>query len=303
VGYVLDFRLPARIKGRSPPHVQKIKAKSSSYESITIQISKNLYYAIAVNQGIAKITMEEHDRKRRRDELQSQLQQHLDSQQEEAEYDQQLQDEMHAMATIAYSMTVDDDTSEEEDDKPKWGGSRPGKAPNKNRDFKAAHANLKKHYFNGVDSVYDETDFERRFRMPRSVFMRLHDQLTGMDPFVDKADALDKSGVAPLVRMVAALRMLAYGTAADGLDENLQISETVTLDAMKAFCKLVVQEFGPDYLNRCPTKEEKEHAIKLMESRGFPGCFSSWDCKHFNWAKCTIHLLGRRQPSYQAQAL
>jgi hypothetical protein len=79
-------------------------------------------YAIAVNQGIAKITMEEHDRKRRRDELQSQLQQHLDSQQEEAEYDQQLQDEMHAMATIAYSMTVDDDTSEEEDDKPKWGG-------------------------------------------------------------------------------------------------------------------------------------------------------------------------------------
>jgi hypothetical protein len=50
-----------------------------------------------------------------------------------------------------------------------WGGSQPGKAPNKQRDFEAAYQKLKRQYFNGTDSVYDEGDFARRFRMPRQI--------------------------------------------------------------------------------------------------------------------------------------
>jgi hypothetical protein len=65
---------------------------------------------------------------------------------------------------------------------PTWGGSLPGKAANKKRDFVGAYETLKKQYFSGVASVYNETDFERRFRVPRTVFMKLHDKLMGMEP-------------------------------------------------------------------------------------------------------------------------
>ena len=44
--------------------------------------------------------------------------------------------------------------------------------------------------------------------------------------------------------------MIKYGDCADRLDEHLQISQTVYNESMKAFCKVVVNEFRNEYLNR-----------------------------------------------------
>ena len=30
-----------------------------------------------------------------------------------------------------------------------------------------------------------------------------------------------------------------------------------------------------------------------MKKRGFPGCFGSWDCKHFLWRNCPTRLAGQ----------
>jgi hypothetical protein len=67
----------------------------------------------------------------------------------------------------------EDSVSSEEEESPVWGGSRPGKASNKSRDFEGAHEQLVKHDFRDGDSLHNETDFSRRFGMPRSVFMKL----------------------------------------------------------------------------------------------------------------------------------
>lgn len=45
---------------------------------------------------------------------------------------------------------------------------RLAKAANKERDFKAANEQVMKDYFSGPDSIYNERDFERRFRVPRT---------------------------------------------------------------------------------------------------------------------------------------
>jgi hypothetical protein len=58
------------------------------------------------------------------------------------------------------------------DEEMTWGGSRKGKQPNKNRNFTQAYQKVVEDYFNGRESVYDEKDFERRFRMPRTVFFQ-----------------------------------------------------------------------------------------------------------------------------------
>jgi hypothetical protein len=65
-------------------------------------------------------------------------------------------------------------------------------------------------YFSGPASKYDENDFERRFRMPRSVFNKIQENIIGKGLFVDrKMNFSGQKGVHPLVRLTACLRRLA----------------------------------------------------------------------------------------------
>jgi hypothetical protein len=83
-----------------------------------------------------------------------------------------------------------------------WGGSRPGRAPNKDRNFARADKLLREYYFSGEASLYDEIDFERRFRMPRSVFRRVHDNVIGRGLFILHTQG-NKAGITPLCRLTA----------------------------------------------------------------------------------------------------
>jgi len=54
-----------------------------------------------------------------------------------------------------------------------------GRAPNRKRDFNLGLRNILRDYW-GVDGeppVFDEADFESRFRMPRAVFMRVNNDI------------------------------------------------------------------------------------------------------------------------------
>ena len=187
------------------------------------------------------------------------------------------------------------ESSSDEEESRKRGGSAPGKAPNKGRDFHGAYMTVIKHYFSGRESLYSEADFERRFRLPRSVFNRIHDALMGTNPFVHKEDATKKKGIYPLVKLVACFRYLAYGDAFDREDEHLQIGESTLSVYTKQFAKLLKENFGAQYLNRSPTATERKNISTAMGGKGFPGCLASWDCKHFNWKNCPTRLAGQYQ--------
>jgi hypothetical protein len=179
----------------------------------------------------------------------------------------------------------------------KWGeGSRIGKAPNKPRDFKGAYERLVKNYFSGTASKYNELDFERRFRMPRSVFYAIYSKIYGKFPFVEsKINFSSSKGIHPLVRLTACIRRLAYGDSADRDDENLEMAESTINDSLKKFTKLMKNEFGAQYLNRCPSATEIERSTTINAGRGFPGMFASWDCKHFSWKNCPVALAGQHK--------
>ena len=184
-----------------------------------------------------------------------------------------------------------DSSSEDEEEEKVWGGSRPGRAKNKNRDFLGAHQRFMTNYFSGNDSKYNEEDFEKRFRLPREVFLRIYEQVSGEDPFVQKQDMFGNPGISPIVRLVACLRKLAYGGPSDRDDENLEISKASIDKSYKIFCKIVKQKFSSQYLNRRPNPIELHRLQRINRGRGFPGLFASWDCKHFPWKLCL--LLGR----------
>lgn len=58
-------------------------------------------------------------------------------------------------------------------------GSLPGRRPNKDRNFSNGVHSILRDYF-GVDGhppVYDDQDFERRFRVPRAIFRRVYEDI------------------------------------------------------------------------------------------------------------------------------
>ncbi|DBA03196.1 TPA: hypothetical protein N0F65_003916 [Lagenidium giganteum] len=72
---------------------------------------------------------------------------------------------------------------------PRRGGSRPGKRANIDRSHAEGHARLFADYF-AYDAVYTTATFQRRFRMPRDVFVRIHDAVVACDGyFVQRPDA------------------------------------------------------------------------------------------------------------------
>jgi hypothetical protein len=121
------------------------------------------------------------------------------------------------------------------------GGSRVGRRPNIERGFDEAVNRLNDDYFEPIPK-YNDRLFARRFRMPRAVFDRIYTTISTRPEFVHKIDALGKKGIHPLQRVLAALRLLAYGTAADAVDEFVRISESSALDSLRSIASATCLE-------------------------------------------------------------
>lgn len=92
-------------------------------------------------------------------------------------------------------------------------------------------------------------------------------------------DGLQKIWIRPLQRITAALCMLAYGLAADALDEYLQFPEDSVLLSTKSFCEQITNCFGSEYLRK-PMESDRSRIMKMKAASGFPGCIGSIDCQH-----------------------
>jgi hypothetical protein len=60
-----------------------------------------------------------------------------------------------------------------------------------------------------------------------------------------------KKGIHPLVHLTACICRLENGDGADRDNENLNIAESTINMSLKQFNKLMIEEFGAQYLNRC----------------------------------------------------
>ncbi|CAM8921667.1 unnamed protein product [Rhodiola kirilowii] len=118
------------------------------------------------------------------------------------------------------------------------------------------------------------------------VFNRIMTALCTQDSYWhQKADATGLLGLLPQQKMTAALRMLAYGAAADQCAKICRMGESTTLECMKIFCQQVEGLFGKEYL-RAPTPADLRRLLARGEQRGFPGMIGSIDCMHWEWKNC-----------------
>uniref|UniRef100_A0A0D3ASC5 Myb-like domain-containing protein n=1 Tax=Brassica oleracea var. oleracea TaxID=109376 RepID=A0A0D3ASC5_BRAOL len=154
---------------------------------------------------------------------------------------------------------------------------------------------LKKKLINelGETPTYPENYFRRRFRMNKSFFMHIVDRLSNeVDFFRQKRDGLGRLGLSALQKCTAAIRVLAYGTAADAVDEYLRLGETTTRSCVENFMEGIIYLFGDEYLRR-PTPAGLQRLLDIGEYRGFPGMIESIDCMHWEWKNCPTAWKGQ----------
>ncbi|XP_048633035.1 uncharacterized protein LOC106412678 [Brassica napus] len=145
------------------------------------------------------------------------------------------------------------------------------------RNREAGHNRLWNDYFSENPS-FPENLFRRRFRMNRQVFMRIINTLSANVPFFQqRRDAVGRLGLSTLQKCTAAIRMLAYGCAADAVDEYLRFGESTALSCLTHFTDAVILLFGEEYLRR-PNPEDLQRLLDIGEIRGFPGMIGSIDC-------------------------
>ncbi|KAL1338400.1 hypothetical protein AAHE18_10G208300 [Arachis hypogaea] len=125
-----------------------------------------------------------------------------------------------------------------------------------NRDREAGHDCLFQYYF--ADK-------------PVHVFLRIVDALLNVYPyFQQRIDAAGRRGLSPLQKCTAAIWMLAYGVAADAVDDYVCIDESTTIKCLEKFVEVVISAFEDEYLRK-PNPNDVRRLLQMAEGRGFLG--------------------------------
>ncbi|KAI3731120.1 hypothetical protein L1987_62303 [Smallanthus sonchifolius] len=102
-------------------------------------------------------------------------------------------------------------------------------------------------------------------------------------------------GFTALQKCTSAIRQLAYGKAADSMDEYLKMAEKTSRDSLFHFCEGIISLYGKKYLRK-PTKGDIHKLYDAHESvHGLPGMLGSIDCMHWEWENCPTAWRGQHQ--------
>jgi len=93
---------------------------------------------------------------------------------------------------------------------------------------------------------------------------------------------------------VAAFRVIAYGGAADRLDEYVRLSRSTVAQATKLVLEFIVRRWETTYRRR-PNQSELKKMMERNAERGVPGCMGSLDCIHWEWHQCPTGMAGAYQ--------
>ncbi|XP_019090940.1 PREDICTED: uncharacterized protein LOC104743095 [Camelina sativa] len=138
------------------------------------------------------------------------------------------------------------------------------------------HQRLWDDYFR-EDATYPQI-FRRRFRMNKPLFMRIVERLSTEVPYFEqRRNGHRRLGLSAIQKCTTAIRMMAYGSAAEAFDEYLRLAESTAMLCLEKFVEGIVHLFRDEYLRR-PTPEDLQRLLDIGEIRGFLGMIGSIDC-------------------------
>jgi len=118
---------------------------------------------------------------------------------------------------------------------------------NRPRHFDQGMRGIMRDYF-GVDGqppVYGEETFERRFRVPRSLFMSVYEAICDRPCGRQSINATGRPRAHVLQRLVAAFFVAAYGGSYNRADEYVRLSNFTTDVATRKLIEFIAEEGEP----------------------------------------------------------
>jgi hypothetical protein len=116
--------------------------------------------------------------------------------------------------------------------------------------------------------------------MRRHIFQRIVDTY-----FVQRIDVTGRFDISVMQKVLASIRILAYGLLADAVDEYIRIGESTARQALDHFCRAIIACFGERYL-RAPNAIDIAGLLEINAARGFPCMLGSIYCMHWKWRSC-----------------
>jgi hypothetical protein len=121
-----------------------------------------------------------------------------------------------------------------------------------------------------------------------TLFLSIMHKLSETSPyFCERYGTTAHAGLTTLQKCTAALRQLAYGIAADTIDEYLKLGKTTTLECLEYYGSGIIECFGDEFL-RHPTIVDTPHLLNKPKERGFPSMLGSIDYMHWQWHNCPV---------------
>ncbi|XP_021834464.1 uncharacterized protein LOC110774234 [Prunus avium] len=139
-------------------------------------------------------------------------------------------------------------------------GSQVGRGPNLDRHRHSRGKNLLEDYFI-PNSVYSNVDFRGRYRMQSHLFNKVMHAVCNYDAyFIQKCDAADVLGLLPEQKLTSVIRILAYGSSTDQVDEIARMGKSITLESLVRLCDAVETLYTRDYLRK-PTLRDLQRLL------------------------------------------
>ena len=156
-------------------------------------------------------------------------------------------------------------------------GSVPGRRMNKHRDFRSGLRAIVRDYFglDGSPPAYDEANFKRRFRVPRSEFLRINHAVKGRPFFVQRINATGRPQADPLQKVVAAFREISYGETPDLTDEYGRLSASTIAMSVRELLRFIVDEL---VRHICVPPHQPSCSVfwSAMRNGDCPGVWERW---------------------------
>ena len=217
-------------------------------------------------------------------------------QQEEKKRNNSIEESIVSVAEMTLRVRRQLDTPGNQDEE---GGRRKRRRSSRFKHERAERA-IHEDYFSPTP-VFNDRQFERIFRVSKSIVQQLFDTCVRSDPFFTiQRDVSGRFNIGPLVKILMALKLVAYGCSASAFQDYFQMSITTARLCLLKFCRIVSTDPSlQSVFSRAMTRSDARRVSAIHEEiHGIAGMLGSLDCMHVfwkNWLPCGLARISDRK--------
>ena len=143
--------------------------------------------------------------------------------------------------------------------------------------------------------IFDDKQFERVFRITKTMTEQIMLVCARSDSFFTEIeDVSGRYGIAPMAKILVALKQIAYGCSPSAFLDYFQMSEGTARQSLLKVCHIASsdEELRSVFL-RAMTRADARRVSSMHEAQhGVPGMIGSLDCMHVYWKNCPVAWQG-----------